>query len=284
MNESKRTVVVTGASTGIGEACALHLDRVGFAVFAGVRKDADGEALRQKSAQRITPVLLDVTQASSIQSAVEAVAKASDGRGVAGLVNNAGIAVGGPLECIPLDDLRHQLEVNLIGQVAVTQAFLPLIRHARGRIVNMGSMSGLFTFPFVGPYSASKFALEAVTDALRVELRPWGIQVSIVEPGAIETPIWAKSQAGIGRMLDKLPPQGRTWYGAVIAGIRDRLAEHHGLPAARVAQVVAHALTATRPRTRYVVARGGRFGVWLLRLLPDRLRDWLITRQLPGYR
>ncbi len=274
---------MTGASSGIGEACALRLDQMGFLVFAGVRKDEDGEALRRKASPRLTPVLLDVTQASSIQSAAVTVSKAVGDQGLSGLVNNAGIAVGGPLEFMPIEELRRQLEVNVVGQVAVTQAFLPLLRQSQGRIVNIGSFSGVMALPFVGPYAASKFALEAVTDALRVELRPWGIQVSIIEAGEIDTPIWEKTVASADATLARLPPQGQAWYGAVISGLRNRLAQHGGLPPDRVAQLVVHALTAARPRTRYVIGRGAWFLV-LLRFLPDRLRDWLITRQLPGDR
>lgn len=279
-----RAVVVTGASTGIGQACALRLDRMGFAVFAGVRKEADAEALRAKASDRLTPVSLDVTRPQDIEQAEGLVARAIGDEGMAGLVNNAGIAVGGPLEFLPLDALRHLLDVNLVGQVAVTQAFLPLLRRGSGRIVNIGSLSGVMALPFIGAYSASKFALEAVTDALRVELRPWGIHVSIVEAGGIETPIWNKSLATADEMMVTLPPQGRAWYGTVLAGLRERLGRRRGLPADHVARVVVHALTAPRPKTRYVVGRGARSKILVWRLLPDRLRDWLITRLLPGSR
>ncbi|MEK7693262.1 MAG: SDR family oxidoreductase, partial [Chloroflexota bacterium] len=187
---STRSVVITGASTGIGEACALHLDALGWRVFAGVRKGADGEALQRKASARLIPVRIDVTDQASIASACDAVAQELGARGLDGLVNNAGIAVAAPLEFVPIDDLRRQLEINVIGQIAVTQAFLALIRTARGRIVNIGSVSGKLATPFTGPYSASKFAMEALTDALRIELRPWKIEVSIVEPGSIATPIW----------------------------------------------------------------------------------------------
>lgn len=279
---TSRAVVVTGASTGIGEACALRLDRMGFAVFAGVRKQADAEALRGKASDRLMPLSLDVTRPQDIERAVGMVAEAVGDEGLAGLVNNAGIAVGGPLEFLPIDALRHQLDVNLVGQVAVTQAFLPLLRRGAGRIVNIGSVSGIMAFPFLGAYSASKFALEAVTDALRVELRPWNIDVAIIEAGEIETPIWSKSLAAADEMIATLPPQGRAWYGTVLAGLRDRLAQRRGLPADHVARVVVHALTAPRPKTRYVVGRGARLKILLWQVLPDRLRDWLITRRLRG--
>lgn len=283
MKESRGAVVVTGASSGIGEACALRLDRLGFTVFAGVRKDSDAQALRLKASDRLAPVMLDVTKAPAVHSAADTVTKAVGDRGLAGLVNNAGIAVGGPLEFTPLEDLRRQLEVNLVGQVAVTQAFLPLIRQGRGRIVNIGSFSGMVAFPFAGPYAASKFALEAITDAWRLELRPWGVKVSIIQAGEIETPIWEKSMAAADAGLAGLPPQGKGWYGEVIKAIRDRLAKHQGLPPDRVAELVVHALNAARPRSRYVIGRGA-WRVRLLRVLPERIRDWLIASQLPGYR
>jgi NAD(P)-dependent dehydrogenase (short-subunit alcohol dehydrogenase family) len=167
-------VVITGASTGIGEACAFHLDALGFRVFAGVRDPADGERLTRAASDRVVPVQLDVTDAGSVRSAAETVAHLLADAPLKGLVNNSGIAVASPLEFVPLDALRRQMEVNVIGQVAVTQAFLAPLRRARGRIVNMGSMAGRFASPFMGPYSASKFALEALTDSLRLEAAPLG--------------------------------------------------------------------------------------------------------------
>ncbi len=176
-----KTVLITGASTGIGEACALWLQDRGYRVFAGVRKSTDAEALQQKSKGHLTPVLLDVADEASIREAVQFVLTQEPK--LEGLVNNAGIAVAGPLEFVPLQELRRVLEVNVVGQVAVTQAFLPLLREARGRVVLMSSISGRVAAPLMGPYAASKFALEAIGDALRRELAPWGIEVSIIEPG-----------------------------------------------------------------------------------------------------
>ena len=213
---ARGAVVVTGASTGIGEACALQLDRMGFSVFAGVRREADGKALEQKASGRLTPVFIDVADEVSIASAVETVSAAVGDAGLAGLVNNAGIAVPAPIELVPLDALRRQLEVNVIGQVSVTQAFLPLVRKAQGRIVNMGSIAGRLAIPFLGPYCMSKFAMEALTDSLRVELRPWGIKVSLVEPGRISTPIWGK---GIATGHELMKDRHNTLYGPLAAAI-----------------------------------------------------------------
>ncbi len=182
-------VLVTGASTGIGRATGLYLQARGFRVFASVRRETDAADL-----SGATPVLLDVENAESIRAAADAVGAALEDGALQGLVNNAGIAVSGPLEFLEMSDLRHQFEVNLFGQVAVTRAFLPLLRRAKnGRIVNMSSISGRITAPLLGPYSMSKFALEAFSDALRRELSPFGLSVSVVEPGAIKTPIWDKA-------------------------------------------------------------------------------------------
>lgn len=280
-----RAVVITGASTGIGAACALRLSRSGFLVFAGVRKAQDGVALQQRGASRLIPLLLDVTDADSIQKTKERVSGRIGETGLFGLINNAGIAVVGPLEAVPIPDLRRQMEINVIGQVAVTQAFLPLIRQARGRIVNMGSIAGRAAMPLMGPYSASKFALEAITDALRLEVRQWGIEVSIVEPGAIATPIWDKSGKDAAGLEAATPAELRTLYAAVIAGVRKVTAQAaaRAISADVVARVVEQALTAPRPKTRYLVGADARFRAMMVKVLPDRLADWLLTRilQLP---
>ena len=272
-------VVITGASTGIGEACALRLDALGFRVFAGVRKQEDGERLRRAASDRLVPVHLDVADDESVKAAAESVAARLGDAPLHGLVNNAGIAIAGPLEFMPLDALRRQLAVNVIGQVAVTQAFLPLLRRGPGRIVNMGSVSGRFASPFVGPYSASKFALEALTDALRLELRPWGIRVSIIEPGVIATPIWKKGIATADELVAQMPDEVHTFYGRAIEAIRRNVGNIGGVPPARVAKVVVHALTARNPKPRYVVGRDARFRIGLS-YLPTRMRDWVVTKAL----
>lgn len=280
MNGKAKSVVITGASTGIGRACALRLDRMGWRVFAGVRRPADGEALRAKASERLTPVEIDVTNEASIARAAEQAVEATGDEGLGGLVNNAGISVAGPLEFLPLEELRRQLEVNVTGQVAVTQAFLPLIRKGNGRIVFMGSISGRLATPFLGPYAASKFALEAIADALRVELRPWDIPVSIVEPGSIATPIWDKGQDAADELEQRLSPQGHELYDPAIAAVRQaaRDAAARGVPPGRVARAVAHALTARRPKTRYLVGNDARLQLAMASLLPDRARDSMVSR------
>lgn len=274
-----RAVVVTGASTGIGAACALQLDRLGFTVFAGVRKSEDGMALQKVGSDRMVPLELDVTDLTTIRKSHAVVLESTRERGLFGLVNNAGIAVVGPLEAVPISHLRQQLEVNVIGQVAVTQAFLPLVRQARGRIVNMGSIAGLSTMPLMGPYSASKFALEAITDALRLEVRQWGIHVAIIEPGAIATPIWNKSAIEAAEREAAIETELRTLYKPVVAAVRKVVGEasKRAISPDAVARVVVDALTAPTPKTRYRVGLDAKLRALMVRLLSDRISDRMLT-------
>lgn len=188
-----RAVVVTGASTGIGEATALRFDRRGWQVFAGVRSQTDAERLTAQAGSRLRTVMLDVTDEQMVGAAADTIRSAVGRGGLAGVVNNAGVALGGPVEYLPLEEWRRQLEVNVLGQIAVTKAMMPMIRQGRGRIVFIGSISGRVAAPMMGPYSASKFALEAIAETLRHELRPWGIRVVLIEPGAVKTAIWDKA-------------------------------------------------------------------------------------------
>jgi NAD(P)-dependent dehydrogenase (short-subunit alcohol dehydrogenase family) len=279
---SKRAVVITGASSGIGEASALHMEGLGYQVFAGVRKEADGERLRDASAGSVTPVSIDVTDQDSIRAAATQVGDAVGEGGLAGLVNNAGVAISGPLEFIPIDELRRQLDVNLIGQVAVTQAFLALLRKGRGRIVNVSSIGGRIALPFAGPYAASKFGIEAVSDSLRRELRPWGIEVSVIEPGSVATMIWEKGTAKARELTENLPPQGQELYGGAIAKVQKLAAETaaRGIPPEEVAKAVAHALTSSKPKTRYLVGRDAKMRARVAGLVSDRVFDRLIARAL----
>ena len=273
-----RTVLVTGASAGIGKACALRLDRGGYRVYAGVRNEKHAAELREHSSERIMPVFLDVTD----QDQVDAVASliAADNGGLDGVVNNAGIATGGPLEYLPLAAWRDQLEVNVVGQVAVTKAVLPSIRLARGRIVFIGSISGKVATMLMGPYCASKFALEAISEALRQELHPWGISVSIIEPGAIKTSIWEKGRQSADRLELEFTEQARTQYATHIAAIRKGIdmQEQNGADPEKVAIAVQHALSSRRPKTRYVVGADAMVQSALVRWLPDRPREAIIRR------
>ncbi len=283
--QHNQAVVITGASTGIGAACAIHLDRLGYRVFAGVRKTEDGLVLQKDCSNRLVPIELDVTDPMTIQKSHALVSESTGSNGLNGLINNAGIAVVGPLEAVPIVDLRRQLEVNVIGQVAVTQKFLPLIRRARGRIINMGSIAGLSTMPLMGPYSASKFALEAITDALRLEVQQWGIHVSIIEPGAIATPIWNKSATDAAEREEGIGQELRSLYQPMVAAVRKIVGEasKRAVPSDSVAKVVESALTASTPRTRYVVGTDAKLRALMVKLLPDRLSDRMLTwiLQLP---
>ena len=275
---SSMTIVVTGASTGIGAACALDCAGRGMTVFAGVRDPRAGETLTAKGGPSIIPITLDVTDEPSITRSVEEVQRVVGSAGLGGLVNNAGIVIGSPLEVIPLSQLRKQLEVNVIGQIAVTQAFLPLLRRGRGRIVNMGSIAGRGTIPLLGPYSASKYALEALTDALRMELKPWGIQVSIIEPGAIATPIWEKSSKEAESLEASASEEAKALYGEAVMRIRHAIvqAAQRAIPPEAVVRAVHHALTAAHPRTRYLVGTDAKLRAWMVKWLPDRVQDRLL--------
>jgi len=277
-----QSVVITGASTGIGKACALWMDREGWRVFAGVRKEADAAALRAEASERLTPVFVDVTDAASIAAMAAEVTEAVGEEGLHGLVNNAGMATGGVLEFVDLNELRRVLEVNVTGQLAVTQLLIPLLRQARGRIVMMSSMAGFSSTPMIGLYAASKHALEALTDALRLELHPWGIHVLSIQPGTIATPIWGKALSFAEDVVPTYPPKAMKLYGPLVEAMFKSLAKITGIPADAVAQAVFHALTAATPKTRYVVGQNAKIRAWIERL-PDRLRDRVMIGQMPKY-
>jgi len=275
-------VIVTGASTGIGEACALHLASMGFRVFAGVRRSKDADRLVEASHGALTPVMLDVTDSGQIDAAVRQVEGSLDGERLAGVVNNAGIAVAGPLEFVPIPELRRQFEVNAVAPVAVTQAFLPMLRRRMGRVVLVGSASGLMSAPFVGAYSASKFALESIADAMRMELRQWGIQVVLIDPGEVRTPIWEKSRERAFSMLESMPPEFDRLYGPAVpkAQAYAEKAASRGRPPSAVAEVVGRALVDPKPKARYFVGADAKAQAVVARLLPSRWKDRLVLRVL----
>jgi NAD(P)-dependent dehydrogenase (short-subunit alcohol dehydrogenase family) len=272
-----RSVLVTGSSTGIGRATAIHLSGVGFKVFAGVRKSADGDAL-VKEAPEITPVLIDVTDAATIEACAKEVEAASP-EGLSALVNNAGISINGPLEGLPIDELRRQLEVNVIGQVAVTQAFMPQIRKATGRIVFVSSVAARTpAVPYFGPYAASKFALEALADALRLELQPWKIKVAIIEPGAFESSIWEKGFDEFDDLVAAMPQDVLRLYQPYIdRGLKiAKKLESRGKDPIDVARAIEDAITSDHPKTRYLVGLDARIRWLLENPVPDRLRDRVV--------
>lgn len=275
-----KSVLVTGASTGIGRATALHLDRRGWRVFAGVRREEDAASLREAASDHLEPLMLDVTDADQIAAAAELIGEAVGDGGLHGLVNNAGIAVPGPLETLPIDDFKRQIDVNLTAQVAVTQAVLSQIRTARGRIVFITSIGGLMAFPMFGAYHAAKFGLEAVGDVFRQELRPWGISVSVVEPGSIATPIWERGDAEVDAITSRARDGHADLYGEAAEAYRTvaRKTGERGIPPEKVAVKIEHALGARRPRTRYLVGADARGQAFASRFLPDRFVDWTVAR------
>ena len=239
-------VFITGASSGIGKACALHLDRQGFPVIAGVRKQADAIALRQEASQRLKTVFIDVADSASIEAAAAAVAALTRGS-LFGLINNAGIAFGGPLEILSVQDIRGLMDVNIIGVLTVTKAFLPMLRKGRGRVINMGSTSGILALPCLSAYAASKFALKGLSDALRLELRPVGVSVSLLEIGNVETPIWEKGLETSSKLLAVAEPDILQLY-APLAEFGNLIAlKAPKIRAVKVARTVQKVLQAGRP-------------------------------------
>jgi NAD(P)-dependent dehydrogenase (short-subunit alcohol dehydrogenase family) len=274
-----KTVLITGASSGLGRSAGLLLAASGWRVYAGVRKRADGASLQAEAEGELLPLELDVTRPASVAAAIGQLAKATGGE-LHGLINNAGVYVGGPLELMRPGEIDDTFAVNVIGLLAVTRACLPLLRAARGRIVNISSISGLVAMPGVSAYAASKHAVEAITDALRVELHPFGIQVVAVEPGGIRTPIWdkgARRDAAINEDPDTA--ELRRLYGPLVKLLQKLNAKPGGLPAEAVAKVVIEALESKRPKNRYLVGKDAK-SIALLRRLPDALRDRAIIAKV----
>jgi NAD(P)-dependent dehydrogenase (short-subunit alcohol dehydrogenase family) len=285
MSGMDRSILVTGASTGIGRAAALALLGEGFTVFAGVRDDAAAARLRGQApagtGSRLQTLALDVTDAGQVRAAAHHLDRELGTAGLWGLFNNAGISVNGPIEHLGLEGLRRQLEVNVIGQVAMTQAMIPLLRRARGRVVTTGSVAGFIALPGLAPYAMSKHAMEAFSDSLRRELRPWGIEVSLLEPGAIATDIWQKGQRDADEVERAWPPEVVEHYGPLIAALRKAAAmsERRASPTDVVTRAVVHAFTAAKPRTRYRMGRDSSVQK-VISMLPDRWADAVLMKAL----
>lgn len=276
MPPAKRAILVTGASSGIGLDAAVALARHGFLVYGGVRRDADAQRIAALHPD-IVPVLLDVTDRDAVHAAAALIRE----RAVPlhGLINNAGIALGGPLEFLPVDEVRRQFEVNVFGALEVTQALLPLLRDARGRIAFIGSVSGELAVPFLGPYCSSKFALRALADCLRGELARWNLFVSLIEAGSVKSPIWQKGSRSRQALLVRLGPSGERYYKEELDALfrmTDREARG-AMPVERVTSVILHAMTARRPKAWYAVGvRMARF----FSLFPAAMRDRVMIRAL----
>ena len=273
-------VLVTGTSSGIGRATALCLAARGCHVYAGVRKPADGAALAEAAAGELTPLMVDVTDPAQIAAATQAIAEHVGDTGLAGLVNNAGIGVFGPLELITIEQFRRQLEINVTGQLAVTQAVLPMLRRARGRIVMIGSIGTRFTPPFIGPLAASKATLVTLTTALRQELAPWDIRVVLVEPGSIHSDAAGKLDADARQVMSQASPDGRALYqDAFLHLVAFFSALHHkGSPPEEVAKTVERALTIPRPRASYLAGKNARRMALAAAVLPPAAQDALRRR------
>ena len=277
-------VFLTGASTGIGRAATLRLAKHGIVVYAGVRSEADADRLLAEGGDRIRPLLVEVTDSRSIEHARALIAGASDTR-LAGIVNNAGIAVAGPLEMLPAAELRRQFEVNFFAPMAIAQAFLPQLRATRGRIVNVSSIGGKFAAPFVGAYAASKFALEAASDSMRIELRPAGVAVVLVEPGGVKTPIWSRSSAASQHIYSDAPAELREAYAEMLGNMQRISAkmDARGIDPERVAIAIERGLFAKFPRARYLVGGDARARLAVARL-PDGIRDAIVARAVGARR
>lgn len=273
-----KSIVITGASTGIGRASALRLADEGFLVFAGVRRQKDADELKKATAGHLVPVMLDVTDAKSIAAAVKTVLKKTGG-GLFGLMNNAGIPCGGPVELLEADRIRAAIDVNIMGVFAATRAFLPLLRRERGRIVNTGSIFGLVAFPGRSVYSATKFALEAISESLRLELRPFGITVSILEPGAIATEIWRKGSAIADELAEQNSPENYKLYRPLVDFYAKTFSEKKDLPAEAVADCVYRVFTARKPKRHYVLGADAK-SLLLLKYLPHGVREWLTYKAI----
>jgi NAD(P)-dependent dehydrogenase (short-subunit alcohol dehydrogenase family) len=269
------SVLVTGAGRGIGKSIVEHLAARGWDVIAGVRSERDAAAVTALDPQRISSVILDVTDAGHIAALNGSLPERLDA-----IVNNAGVVVTGPMETVTPDEWRKQLEINVIGQLAVTKAVLPWLRKSRGRVVFISSVNGRLSMPLIGAYCASKFALEAAADALRMELRPWHIGVAIVEPSQTSTDMWHTADDMVEQAVATLTPEHRDLYARHIAGMKKMIpvAQKMAVPAQRVSAVVEEALTARRPRARYVVGAGPKLQVALMTNLPALARDRVLRR------
>jgi NAD(P)-dependent dehydrogenase (short-subunit alcohol dehydrogenase family) len=278
MITNEQTIVVTGASTGIGKATALHLDNLGFKVFASIRKEADGQALKIEASDELRPIFLDVTDGDSVAAAVDTVAKETGGE-LYGLVNNAGLSLNGPLELVPTSEIKQLMDVNVLGLLAMTQAFLPLLRQNKGRIINISSGHGLLAVPDKSVYAASKFAVQAITDSLRVELRPFDVSVSSIVVGKVETAVLGKIIADRDKMIEAAPAEVVKLYSPLIEFFDKEVKELQGIPAIEVGRVVAQALTTQKPKAQYLIGPGAKKMRNLARL-PVGLRDWLMVKAI----
>lgn len=276
-----KSVVITGTSSGIGRACVERMAAAGWTVYAGVRKDSDADALKSSVRGDVRPVLLDVTDQTHIHALVGRLADEVGGRGLDGLVNNAGVAEGGPIETLSEDEWRWHFDVNVFGVINLTRECLPLLRAARGRVVNIGSIAGRTAAPLMGPYAAGKHAIEAISESLRFEVEDFGMKVACVEPGEIKTEIWAKADESLARVMKNLDDETKARYERhldMLYGFVDE-GNRKGIPASRVADAVNDALTSNRPKHRYLVGPDAKM-VGVVSRLPDSMRQRMLAFNL----
>ncbi len=283
LSQQSELMVVSGASTGLGAATARELAGRGYHVLAGVRRTVDADAIR---ADGIEPVILDVTRAEDLQGLVDRIGADPGHRHLRALVNNAGISMNAPVETLPLDQWRWLFEVNLFGHVAMIQALLPFLHQSRGRIVNVSSVGGRIAMATYGAYAGTKYALEAISDSLRRELAPHGVQVVVVEPGAVHTEMGERGAVTANTLAEKMNTEQRARYGPLIKAVvaQSLASTRSGLSAERAGSVVADAATLRRPRLRYPVGRDAALLTRLARLLPDRVLDGIFGAGLRPYR
>ena len=287
MNEyQKGVVLITGASSGIGKSCALLLDKIGYQVFAGVRTDRAAENLKKESSSRLSTLMLDITRQEHIDEAYKIIEDRVGGKGnFCALVNNAGYTEAGPLEFLPLERFRYQLEVNIIGHYAVTQKFMPLIRESKGRIINTGSPAGLFSSPFIGAYNISKHAMTAFNDTLRRELKPWGIHVVLIIPGFIDTPIWDKSYSEMDKLIDSLSDDDRNKYrSAIINGRKfmDTKGRSRAISPEKVAASISRAIQSGHPKSIYFAGPDSYTSFGIGKFIPSKIVDFVTSLILNG--
>lgn len=282
IKNENRAVLITGTSTGIGRAAALHLDRLGFRVFASMRKEIDCESLSKEASQRLTPILMDVTDKTAITRARDEVARVVGRDGLWGLVNNAGISFRAPIEFAPLDEFRKLYDTNVFGLLTVTQAFLPLVRLAGGRIINVSSIATSMITTFHGPYTSSKLAVNGITNTLRLELKPFDIQVSLILFGGVSTAIWERVKRNTAEVTSHLPSEFTELYA-------DRQSKalgyfftkgEAGISPAVATQPIIHALTARRARNTYFIGSGSKLFNLLDKVIYGRLRDWVVLHTM----
>jgi NAD(P)-dependent dehydrogenase (short-subunit alcohol dehydrogenase family) len=273
-------VLITGTSTGIGKATALHLDKLGYRVFASIRNESDADALRAQAPERLTPFFLDVTDAESILKAKHEISTLVGEQGLSGVVNNAGVSFATPLEFVDLDSLRLLFEVNVFGLLAITKAMLPLVRKAHGKIINVSSDSTFVVAPFHGPYSASKLAVNGFSDALRRELAPFGVQVSVIIAGSIDTPIWEKAAKLTVQTMRHQASEVDALYGKSFKKLAEVFMQigRHGITPNSVARVIASALAAKQARHYYLVGRDAHFLSIIKSVTPEAWKDRMVFR------